>query len=198
MRRAVVAFSIRNRRRKAEAISRFMDARGVRTVAVVGGSGSGLEPNEAIVEREIRQRAAVVTFDFDMPAGPPWPDARGDGRCLPLRSDCVDMVLSNAVIEHVGCEDDQARFMAEHLRVGRCWVVTTPNRWFPVESHTSTIFRHWSPKWRAQRSEFTRLLSLREFRSLLPPDAQVTGRWWSPTFLALGTVRAPESAVAPR
>lgn len=198
MRRAVVAFSIRNRRRKANAIGRFMDEQGVRTVVVVGGSGSGLERNEAIIEREIQTRADTFTFDFEIPAGPPWPDARGDGRAIPVRAGAVDMVLSNAVIEHVGDENDQARLMAEHLRVGRCWVVTTPNRWFPIESHTSTVFRHWSPAWRAQRNEFTRLLSLREFRALLPPDARVSGRWWSPTFLALGTVRVPESAVARR
>jgi hypothetical protein len=64
-------------------------------------------------------------------------------------------------------------------------VITTPNRWFPIESHTSTILLHWSRKWRARHSrEFTRLLSLGEFRDLLPVEAVIVGRRWSPTFTA--------------
>jgi hypothetical protein len=94
-------------------------------------------------------------------------------------------VLSNAVIEHVGGEVDQRAMVAEHCRVGRAWVITTPNRWFPVESHTSVLFKHWSPVWREQRREFTRLLSRREFTSMLPPGTRVLGHRWSPTFTAL-------------
>jgi hypothetical protein len=96
----------------------------------------------------------------------------------------VDFALANAIIEHVGDEEDQRQFVAEHNRVARCWVITTPNRWFPIESHTSTLLFHWLPSWRRSRSEFTRLLSLREFRSLVPEGAIVVGRWWSPTFSA--------------
>jgi hypothetical protein len=99
------------------------------------------------------------------------------------------------VIEHVGGEVEQRRFVAEHVRVGRDWVITTPNRWFPVESHTSAVLRHWSPRWRDSRPEFTRLLSLREFRDLLPADARVVGRPWSATFTAMS---APgEAGVTP-
>jgi len=62
-------------------------------------------------------------------------------------------------------------------------VITTPNKWFPVESHTSVIVAHWFPAWRRGRSEFTRLLSLREFKKLLPEGA--TGRELvGPTFAA--------------
>lgn len=185
MRRAVLAFSIWNRRRKAERVGRFMAQHGIRTVAVVGGLGGGTERNEGQVERLIADRAEVVAMiEVELPAVPPWPNLLGDGRALPLRGGSVDMVLSNAVIEHVGGEADQVAYLAEHARVGRAWIVTTPNRWFPVESHTSAVLRHWSPTWRTQRTEFTRLLSLREFRRLLPADAEVRGRWWSPTFMA--------------
>lgn len=185
-RRAVLTFSIWNRRRKAELIGRFMDAHNIERVAVVGGLGSGEQPNESVVERLIAERAEVVAMlEIAMPVVPPWPDVIGDGRALPLRAGSVDLVLSNAVIEHVGDEQDQAAYMAEHLRVGRTWIVTTPNRWFPVESHTSAVLRHWSPRWRARRGEFTRLMSRSELRRLLPPDAVVVGHWWSPTFVAM-------------
>lgn len=108
-----------------------------------------------------------------------------DATRMPYRDQAVDMVLSNAVIEHVGGEASQAAMVAEQVRVGRHWVITTPNKWFPVESHTSAVLRHWSPRWRAGRSEFTRLLSRREFRRLLPPGTRVIGYPWSPSFTAL-------------
>ena len=40
------------------------------------------------------------------------------------------------MIEHVGGEEEQRRFVAEVLRVGRRAFITTPNRWFPIEVHT--------------------------------------------------------------
>ena len=49
------------------------------------------------------------------------------------------------MIEHVGGEDEQRRFVAEALRVGRRAFITTPNRWFPVEVHTRLPLVHWLP-----------------------------------------------------
>ena len=81
-------------------------------------------------------------------------------------------------------EEQTADSSAEHSRVGRRWVITTPNRWFPVESHTRVVFRHYSPSWRAQRREFTRLLSKKEFVELVggPIGGDVVGSPVSPTF----------------
>lgn len=115
----------------------------------------------------------------------PYPSMVADARDMPFPDDYVDFALANAIIEHVGDRDDQARFVAEHCRVARCWAITTPNKWFPIESHTAVAFLHWLPSWRAKRREFSRLLSLREFRELLPESAEVHGRPWSPTFTAL-------------
>ena len=64
----------------------------------------------------------------------------------------------------------EQRFVQEHMRVGKAWIITTPNRWFPVESHTSVLLKHWSRQWRSRRSEFTRLLSKREFVAQHPND----------------------------
>src|SRR5215212_914735 len=97
-----------------------------------------------------------------LPCETPWPFMIADGRDLPFEDQSTDFILANAVVEHVGDEDDQQRFVLEQTRVARAWAITTPNRWFPIESHTSTVLRHWSPRWRAGRSEFTRLLSKRE------------------------------------
>jgi hypothetical protein len=176
-----------NRRRKADAISGFLEAQGVRTVLIVGAhTPTAQMPNQGVVERAVAAgREVVMGINIVEPPGElDHPFQIADARAMPFADDYVDFALANAVIEHVGDEADQQRFVAEHTRVARTWVITTPNRWFPVESHTAKVFLHWSPAWRAGRGEFTRLLSLREFKRLLPPDARVTGHWWSPTFTA--------------
>jgi len=70
----------------------------------------------------------------------------GDGRSLPFEDRSFDIVHASAVIEHVGTRADQARFLAELWRVARVGIMlTTPNRWFPVELHTSLPVLHWLP-----------------------------------------------------
>jgi 2-polyprenyl-3-methyl-5-hydroxy-6-metoxy-1,4-benzoquinol methylase len=66
-----------------------------------------------------------------------------DGTVFPFCDDEFDWVFSNAVIEHVGGFSEQVRFLNEMLRVGRRVFFTTPNRYFPVESHTNVWFLHW-------------------------------------------------------
>ncbi len=185
VRRAVSAFSVRNRRAKAARISAWMDAHAVTTVLMVGALPTKPGSNTGIVEREI-MAGREVKMGIGLREQPTitFPYVVADAREMPFEDDYVDFALANAVIEHVGDEADQRRFVAEHCRVARTWAITTPNRWFPIESHTAAVFLHWLPGWRSRRKEFTRLLSLREFRALLPADAEVTGRWWSPTFTA--------------
>lgn len=77
----------------------------------------------------------------------------GAGR-LPFRDGAFDIVFCSSVIEHVTVPKHevgryrtnrefaraawtaQRRFAAEIRRIGRRYFVQTPNRWFPVESHT--------------------------------------------------------------
>lgn len=67
-----------------------------------------------------------------------------DGNVFPFEDKSFDWVFSNAVIEHVGDQDKQILFINEMLRVGKNVFFTTPNKYFPIESHTNVIFRHWS------------------------------------------------------
>lgn len=68
-----------------------------------------------------------------------------DGRSLPFPDQSFDLVVSFAVIEHVGSREQQVAFVQELCRVGKQVCVTTPNRWFPLEFHTVLPFVHWLP-----------------------------------------------------
>lgn len=112
-----------------------------------------------------------------------FPRARfvqADACAMPFQDGAFDVVHSNAVIEHVGPKDRQRAFMAELVRVGRAGFVTTPSRWFPVDSHTLLPLLHWLPRrvWvralaRLGRADpsvewETWLLSSRRFLNLVP------------------------------
>ncbi len=70
---------------------------------------------------------------------------QADGRSLPFPDDSFDVVHSNAVIEHIPYSDQQA-FVSELVRVARAGMLTTPNRWFPLDPHTRLPFLHWLPR----------------------------------------------------
>lgn len=69
-----------------------------------------------------------------------------DGCCLPFKNKSVDILFSNAVIEHVGDLKRQKKFADEIMRVSKKWFVTTPNFWFPIETHWKLPFVHFLPK----------------------------------------------------
>lgn len=69
-----------------------------------------------------------------------------NGRNFPFRDEEFDIVHSNAVIEHVGRPELQLFFLKEMVRVARKGMLTTPNRYFPIETHTRIPFLHWLGK----------------------------------------------------
>ena len=186
VRKAVVAYSLRNRRKKADFIFAFLAEHNAKDVLLVGATGDeyGLE-NSGIIESQIAKRYPVKMGINIEPAHTTYPFMIADAREMPFGDNYVDFALANAIIEHVGQEQEQRRMVEEMTRVSRTWIITTPNKWFPVESHTSTLFLHWFPSWRKGREhDFTRLLSRSEFRALLPENAKLSGGLMSPTFTA--------------
>jgi SAM-dependent methyltransferase len=98
------------------------------------------------------------------------------GGHFPFEDQEFEWVFSNAVIEHVGGPKEQLQFINELLRVGRRVFFTTPNRYFPFETHTNAFFLHWSNSlfywWcdrtgRGRRKDNLRLLSYRSLKSLM-------------------------------
>jgi SAM-dependent methyltransferase len=106
---------------------------------------------------------------------------QSDGVSLPFADRSFDLVVSFAVIEHVGSRDRQRAFVQELCRVGKVCCITTPSRWHPIEFHTVLPLLHWLPpgwfrrilKWLGKdfwaQEENLNLLSQRELLELLPP-----------------------------
>jgi SAM-dependent methyltransferase len=111
-----------------------------------------------------------------------------DGLTLPFPDKSFDLVVSFAVIEHVGNRQQQIAFMRELCRVGKTCFITTPNRWYPIEFHTAIPLIHWlPPSWfRAflrligkhffAKEENLNLLSEKDVLKMLPADSQVYTR----------------------
>lgn len=59
----------------------------------------------------------------------------GDARSIQAEDDSFDVVFSNSVIEHVGTYQDQLQMAREVCRVGKCYFIQTPNKYFPLEPH---------------------------------------------------------------
>ena len=176
-------FSTWNRERKLaiilDVISRFR----VQSILIVGAS-PGRESDGVLnsIERGLLNRNLEITFSGLFGEGGNWPNwIEADALDLPFADKSFDLVLSNAVIEHVGRQKDQLQFVREHQRVGIRWIITTPNKYFPVESHTQTIFRHFSKNWTSPL--VTRLLSKKDLVKLLPEPGHVLGTTISPTFI---------------
>ena len=103
-----------------------------------------------------------------------------DGGRLPFADGEFDLTVSFAVLEHVGGEADQRRFLGELARVSQAFVAYTPYRYFPVEVHTLVPLTHWLPTatyrrlWTRLGLEFwakeanLNLLDVRTTRGLLP------------------------------
>ena len=71
---------------------------------------------------------------------------QADGCNLPFSDNQFDIVHSNAVIEHVGDQARQAKFIYELCRVAKRVYLSTPNAESPLETHTLIPFAHWFPR----------------------------------------------------
>ncbi|QII12880.1 hypothetical protein KsCSTR_35010 [Candidatus Kuenenia stuttgartiensis] len=69
----------------------------------------------------------------------------GNGKKLNFLDNSFDIVFSNAVVEHTGSREEQRQFIHEIVRVGKRAFITTPNYWFPADSHTLIPFAHYLP-----------------------------------------------------
>ncbi|MDC1330643.1 hypothetical protein N8212_00995 [Pelagibacteraceae bacterium] len=58
-----------------------------------------------------------------------------------------DLVVSNATIEHVGNTLNQKKMLENIIKLTKKYfVITTPNKFYPIEFHTKIPLIHWLPK----------------------------------------------------
>jgi len=58
-----------------------------------------------------------------------------------------DVVISNATIEHVGSFEQQKKMIVNMLLLTKKYfIITTPNRYHPLDFHTKLPILHWFPK----------------------------------------------------
>ena len=184
--------SLWNRRRKlALFMERIRPGPQTRVVDVgVGDTGFGTEPGVASSHNFFEalypwpERITAVS-DVPLPnfaqEFPTITTVTASGTDLPFEDDAFDVAFSNAVVEHVGGRDEQRRFVAELCRVAPRVFLSTPNRWFPLETHTLVPFVHWLPRPVAGRIfgalgkdgwKRVDLLTKRELLELFPPSVE--------------------------
>ena len=184
--------SLRSRRRKFALFMETMAPTAETTVLDLGADDSGFGEEGGCATLNFFEQLYPWTGQITALGVTPgerfresFPAARyvqGDALALPFEDGAFDVVFSNAVIEHVGGEDEQRRFVAEALRVGRRAFITTPNRWFPLEVHTRLPLVHWLPDAlshpaydlaRKPWAKRNRLLGARSLAALFPGDVRV-------------------------
>ena len=190
IRRLAFRFGRWNRRRKAAVAISIVEKTHSRSLLLVGVAAEPGIVNNLLEQTVASKVDFTVATGLGTPTDGQWPHyVLANGLRLPFASKSFDMVVSNAVIEHVGDATAQQLFMSEIDRVGRSWLVTTPNRWFPVEAHYHTLFSHWLPGW-GPRGTVTRLLGRHSLASI-SRGASIRGLpMLSPTLMAIKVAAA--------
>ncbi|MGH6981681.1 MAG: methyltransferase domain-containing protein [Stellaceae bacterium] len=140
----------RHQRRKMYRAFLDLDA-GSGTILDIGVTSDRSYDHSNYLEAWHKRPQAITAIGLDAGAATHPALARSsfavaDGRALPFADDRFDYVHASAVIEHVGSRARQIALVAEAYRVARrAAFLTTPNRWFPIELHTTLPLLHWLP-----------------------------------------------------
>ena len=200
--------SLWNRERKMRLFLETLRPDAETTIVDVGVGDTGFSTEEGIAQTHNFFEAMYpwperITAVSDVPLPrfaeqfPMIRSVTADGRELPFDDDAFDIAFSNAVIEHVGGRDDQRRFVHELCRVARRVFVSTPNRWFPVETHTLLPFAHWLP--RGARNAVFRTLGQGGWQDLnLLTGRQLVALFPEPERVRVVESRITVTAVTPR
>lgn len=173
---------------------------------------------------ETRPRITMVNLDSEVGTFGNIEMRYGDATALAFPDGSFDLVYSNSVIEHVGDWNKMAAYATSVQRLAARYYVQTPNRWFPVETHSMGVLYHWLPLrlackayrwmslqgWRLRPDQRTvaddlysfRLLSRRELKRLFPDATIIAERTWlfpfvPKSFIVVRGASAPSTVPRP-
>ena len=140
-----------NRRRKYNEFLKYLNPKPEALILDVGFTEEEYSDNDNFLEKNYPYKDKITAlgmveakqFSFRYPK---ISAVIYDGKKFPFADKQFDIVWSNAVLEHVGSEEDQIFFLKEIKRVGLQAFITTPNKNFPFEVHTRTFLLHNLPK----------------------------------------------------
>lgn len=153
-------FSDRNRIKKYNLfISELMPIHTTR-ILDVGASENEYQKNANILEKLYPHQEMITVLGIDdyKEFNKRYPKVKTihyNGKTFPFKDNEFDVCWSNAVIEHVGDKEAQTRFIKEIARTSKHALITTPNRFFPMEVHTKTLFLQY-----LQKPVFDKLLTM--------------------------------------
>jgi len=202
--RVLKKLSHKSRTKKFELLGSVFKARPGDRVLDVGASGEvflryTFEDVYPFPERIVAGGATVNEILSTRQFYPQPQYAVFDGCALPFPDKSFDLGFSNAVIEHILGDGRQEKFAKEIMRVSKSWFVTTPNYWYPFESHYHLPLIQFMP--RPLERQYNRLLgshipkgqvqdlgllSARELRRLFPSSEirKVRVTFWPETLVA--------------
>lgn len=149
-RRVAVRVSGRNRERKLRLFMDTFRPDSTTRVLDVGFAEGSWMPDANYLEQHYPWPRQLTALSIDEPVeGPRWyPEVtfvQYDGRHFPFEDAQFDIAWSNAVLEHIGGHERQVLFIRELMRVAKAVWLTTPNRGFPIDSHSLIPLAHWLP-----------------------------------------------------
>jgi SAM-dependent methyltransferase len=149
-----------NRKRKLKLFLKEFQPITEKTILDTGFQDEEYTGTENFLEKNFSYLNQITALSLDAPKASlaTYPNLRVvtyDGKVFPFPDQSFDICWSNAVLEHVGTEEQQVLFLKEIKRVAKTAFITTPNKYFPIEVHTLTPLLHFLPK-----EVFDRYLSL--------------------------------------
>ncbi|MFA7087917.1 MAG: methyltransferase domain-containing protein [Patescibacteria group bacterium] len=140
-----------NRQRKYQKFLKYLGPTSNTTILDVGFNAEEYSAGDNFLEKNYPHPENITALGIDNPEQflIRYPKVKAlvyNGKSFPFQDKEFDIVWSNAVLEHVGSHNEQLIFLKEVNRVGKSFFITTPNKNFPIEVHTRTLFLHFLPK----------------------------------------------------
>ena len=133
-------------------INQLINSNNIKNVLDVGTTSDDLNPNSNLIVKNLKNIDKFYSISNQTINSPFFEKSLKKSIVENLNEDEIenfksDLVLSSATIEHVGSFENQRMMIKNMIKLSKeMLIITTPNRFHPVEFHTKIPFIHWLPK----------------------------------------------------